>query len=275
MVPIGIVTRNRVAYLDVTLRSLSATALPDDVSVTIFDDSSNSRTSAKYYKTNGRCQVEQHWPTGATWKTLGLGIINDSDILPKGIKGVVPVHKLGDAPLGVVNASCEAIRQLFAANPKAPGVILLQDDVIFKADWYATLCRTAKTPANFGGQKLGLLAGIKLNTKITWPKEPKPVLASGITAQCLYISRAGFDALTATYFGKKHKLMKRFDDTLRRAMGNNDLWAGVIYPFVCQHFGVKSLVRPKKGWHQGSRGRVGYYVQPPYELADVIRRFKG
>ena len=274
MVPIGIVTRNRVAYLDVTLRSLSATTLPDRIPLTVFDDSSNSRTSQRYYTTNNRCQIDDHWPTGKMWReTLGLGVINNS-ALPRGIKGEVQVHKLGKEPLGVVNASCEAIRQLFEANPNAPGVILLQDDVIFKADWYETLCRVAQTPENFGEQQLGLLAGIKLNTKINWPAEPKPVLASGITAQCLYISRAGFEALGETYFKKKHTIQKRFDDTLRRAMDNNKLWAGVIFPFVCQHFGVKSLVRPKKGWHQGAKGRVGFYVHPPYALANAVKRFE-
>lgn len=276
MVPIGIVTKDRVAYLDVTLRSLSATALPAGTQVTIFDDSSGQDATQRYYTTNKAVPVETHWPTGKVWrKTLGMGIISDDPITPQGIHGLINVRKLGTEPLGVVNASCRAACRLFDHNPDAPGIILLQDDIVFKENWYESMLSTVESASQFTELPMGLLAGLKINQKLRFEGDSPPAIRAGITAQCLYISREAYQALLPTYFGRHHKINKRFDDTLRRAVDGAGFYAGLRFPFVCQHIGIKSLVRPGKRWDQGTKGRVGYYVQPPYAMADEVKRFKG
>jgi len=276
MVPIGIVTRNRVAYLDVTLRSLSATNLPDGVALRVFDDGSSERSAKDYYSTNKEINIERRWPTHGTWKkTLGLGIINEHDKHPRGIKGEVKVVSLGGKAQGVVNASCQAYKRLLTEFPDAPGAILLQDDVLFKEEWYERLTTTAANPELFGEKKLGLLAGIHINKGFKGLGDnPPPVRGSGITAQCVYLSREAFTKLDSSFFGKRHAATSKFDDSLRRVVSRKGFWAGVIMPFVCQHFGVVSLVRPRRNWHRGSKGRVGFYVQPPYTLADEVRCFE-
>lgn len=276
MVPIGIVTKDRVPYLDVTLRSLSATELPEGVQVTVFDDASGSAEAQRYYETNKTIQVETHWPTSRVWREkLGLGVINDNPVAPVGIHGRVNVRRLAKEPLGVVNASCRAVCRLFDHNPEAPGIFLLQDDVVFKADWYNRMLATIAAADQFTTLPVGLLAGIKINQKLRFEGDPPPATRSGVTAQCMYISRDCYQALLRNYFGKDHTIRKRFDDTLRRNVDGAGFWAGCIFPFVCQHVGIKSLVRPGKRWDQGTKGRVGYYVQPPYALADEVKRFKG
>ena len=273
MVPIGLVTRDRVEYLDITLKSLSATALPKDVAVTVFDDGSMGNVTKNYYSTNKSLAIAAKWPTGDTWKkTLGLGVVNEAARKVQGIKGKVPVTRLGKRSSGVVNASCRAICKLFEANPAAPGVILLQDDVVFKDDWYNRMLDTVARSSEFTDKKLGLLAGIKLNYSVDKSKRDQLAVASGVTAQCLYISKAAHDLLYSSYLNKTHTTGKRFDDTLRRNVAGSGLWAGCIFPFVCQHIGVKSLVRPKKPWKQGRNGRVGYHVHPPYAMAGEVRQ---
>ncbi len=272
MVPIGIVTRDRIPYLDVTLRSLSATQLPADVSLTVYDDCSTAVDTRAYYSTTQVVPSAAKWPTSHHWREHGLNVISDAYVQPVGIQGRLSIVRLGSKSHGVVNASCRAICQLFQAHPLAPGVILLQDDVLFKADWYDRMLTTVANSTNFTLLPLGLLAGIKLNQRYQLPATPPLAVQSGITAQCLYISRLGFERRLA-YFTRQHRIVSRFDDTLRREMTAGMLWAGCIYPFVCQHFGVQSLVRPDRKWTFATRGRIGYHAQPPYELADTVRQF--
>lgn len=273
MVPIGIVTRDRALYLDITLRSLSQTTLPPGVPLLVFDDGSTAVATQRYYNTSQVIQTETHWPNSPAWKATGLHVISDNYVQPTGIVDLVEVVSLGAKSTGVVNASCQTVCRLFERYPTAPGVILLQDDVIFKEDWYSRLLTTAEQYRQFSDFPLGLLAGIKLNHKITVTGTPLAV-PTGITAQCLYISRAAYTTLQASYFKKRHQATKKFDDSLRREVANTSLWAGCIYPFVCQHFGIRSLVRPLKRWEQGSKGRVGYYVRPPFALAEQVKCFK-
>lgn len=271
MIPIGIVTRDRVPYLDTTLRSLSATTLPHDISLTVFDDASAEESSRLYYTTDKLITVETHWPTSKTWNNVGLGVINQQTP-PTGLAGRVFVESLDAQALGVVNASCRAICRLFERNPTARGILLLQDDVIFKDDWYERMMLTVSKASSFTHKPLGLLAGIKINYRIPLVPTPKLAVASGITAQCLYVSRPLYTALRG-FFNKEHQLRKKFDDTLRRETTKAGFWGGCIYPFVCQHFGIKSIVRPGRSWYQGAKGRIGYYVHPPYALADAVKRF--
>ncbi len=272
MVPIGIVTRNRVAYLDVTLRSLSATKLPATTPVYVFDDASDAKESRLYYTTSRSVNVKTTWPGHGMWRKLGLDVINKNDKLPMGLRGTVRVVTLGAQPTGVVSASCQAITWMFEKYPDAEGVILLQDDVIFKENWYTRLTCAAQDAKLFGKKKLGIIAGIHLNKKIGGGL--KGVREGGITGQCLYISRDAFQK-TNGFFTRKHSSKQKFDDQLRRVIGRAGLWAGLLLPFVCQHFGVVSLVRPRRSWHRGKKGRIGFYVNPPYSLAEKVRKFKG
>ena len=272
MIPIGIVSRDRAAYLDLTLRSLSASEI-DGASVTLFDDHSTDKATQRYYQTNKVIEnIRPKFPNNKVWNSvLGLGAFTNHDYLdPVGIQGKVNIICMDDKPLGVVNGSCVALKHMFEANPDAPGVILLQDDIVFKEDWYEQLIDTARRWKEYAKKPIGVLAGIKINQG--YDIKGKIAIGSGITAQCLYVSRLFYDK--SPYLKTKHKINKRFDDMLRRAVAKAGLWGGVKVPFICQHIGVKSLVRPKKRWKIGSKGRVGYYVKPPYVMADEVARFK-
>lgn len=273
MVPIGIVTRDRAAYLDVTLRSLSATDLPRNISLTVFDDCSTDARTRAYYATDQQIEVDIAWPGSDAWRRFGLNIVSDDYQLPKGIAGRVDVVRLGDQSQGVINASCAAARSLFQQHKDAQGVLLLQDDVIFNADWYTRMLDTVTCAAEYAERPLGLLAGLKLNQQMAFVGSPPRAVSCGITAQCMYIPRATFDSCR-WYFVKRHSGMKRFDDTLRREVVKKGKWAGCIYPFVCQHIGINSIVRPGKKWTFAASGRIGYYAYPPYALAADVAQFR-
>jgi len=267
--PIGILTRNRAAYLDVTLRSLSDTLLPDNVAVRVFDDASDCSVTREYYTEGGCVDLGYNWPVDDKWESRGF------NILPTGVHPRETIgHKIDisvvQAPLGVVAASCSAVRSLFEMTGE-DGVFLLQDDVVFNADWYLKMLNAVKRSKKFAPNGIGVLSGIKLNHKLR-PKHGQIAVSSGITAQCLYITRRAFD--TVPFLSSPPPVKMRFDDLLRRGVTNTGLWGGVIFPFVCQHIGVSSLVRPHRKWVAGKRARVGYYSSPPYAMSDTVRVFR-
>ena len=133
MMPIGIVTRNRHKYLDVTLRSLSATRMPEDQKVVVLDDASDNPHTKRYLYTDKFVELKEQWPNTPEWKRIGLNVVRSRD-KGKGLKGRVKVVRLAQRPQGVVNGSCAAIRKMMELFPKEcanEGLIMLQDDVVF------------------------------------------------------------------------------------------------------------------------------------------------
>lgn len=267
IVPIGIVTRNRAAYLDVTLRSLSATFLPSDSPLFIFDDASDCPITRQYLSTT----TQQAWPlpwaeTPKNWAEAGLNMLTEVPGDGRGIADrveVIPAIR----PRGVVAASCSAVVALFERYPDAGGVFLLQDDVIFNADWYVRMIGAA-----WSVDRLGVLSGMRLNRK---NRGDGPVLFCGSTAQCLYITNSFYTA-AKRWFTTKRSGHTKFDDQICRQAGRYNHVAALINPFVCQHFGIVSMVRPRVNWYRGGtakRGRIGYHSHPPYVLADTVRTF--
>lgn len=273
-IPIGIVTRNRVAYLDATLRSLSATELPQPQPLVLFDDASDDPATLAYLYGDAPVDVPRHWPTrNQSWRRHGLDVLNRNNPVPQGLAGKVLLHRLASNPLGVVNASCRAVSRLLAMYPAAPGAFLLQDDEIFNFNWRARMLHAAAgcTP----GGSLGVLAGCRLNRPLrVQDKRSSVVLVTkSVTAQCLYITRHGYEAARG-WFEQQHTRRQGFDDHLCRAMRRGGHAVCMVNPFVCQHIGMVSLVRPRVGWtSRGGSGRVGLAAHPPYVLADTVKDF--
>lgn len=269
--PIGILTRDRVGCLDVTLRSLSLTGLPEHVSVTIYDDASREDETLRYYQSNERIEVPSEFRMTKKWRDAGLEVVNHTWMQPTGIRGLISIRRLADTSLGVMNASCRAICHLFERHPAANGVFLLQDDVVFKENWYHRMLATIDRAGEFTQRPLGVLAGLKINKKLDVPASTVAVKC-GITAQCLYISRNYF-RVAGDFFQVEHARRKGFDDFLCLDARRRGFWSGVIYPFVCQHIGVQSIVRPAYRWESREGGRVGYHVVPPFAMSDQVRNF--
>lgn len=269
MVPIGVVTRDRINYLDTTLRSLSASAIPADVPLRVFSDHSDTAEMRRYLETDEVIPTTRNWPTGnAAWKRAGLDFVAQQDQHPVGIASKIQVRRLpGTTSLGVFAASLFAIRALLDEFPLAEGLFLLQDDIVVKADWYARMLAAREIQLS---RPLGVLSGMRLNRAIV---PGKPVIESHTTAQCLYIPRSTVERLSV-FFGQRSPSRKQFDDRLCDAVTKAGLAMGLLCPFVCQHIGVVSEVRPGRKWERSpNRGRIGYLVAPPFAYGDTIRIF--
>lgn len=271
LLPLAILTRNRAAYLDVTLRSLSATTLPEEQPLIVYDDTSDEPATATYLYKDLPVTCGRPWPqNNPQWDAAGLHIVNKRHRVPQGLQGRVRVEPVAAQPLGVVNASCQMICRTFARYPAAQAAIFLQDDVVFNADWYARL--TAEASAIAAQRPLGLLAGCRLNRPLA-SSAPSVLLGNSITAQCVLLTRSAFEQARA-WFESRHQLRNGFDNHLCTAIRRIGQEVHLINPAVCQHIGLVSLVRPKIGWRaRGKRGRICFEAKPPYVLADAVKVF--
>jgi len=277
MIPIGIVTRNRHQYLDITLRSLSATDLPDDQHLVVYDDASDDEDTLAYLYSDQTISTACDLPINDVWKKdLHLKDVAPREEAP-GLKGKVQVHLVGDKPVGVFNASCRAILRLwedYEDSVKRNGLVLIQDDVVFCPQWLKKL-KSASTKVKRYTPKPGLLCGMQLNMAGIG-KKPNPHLwpRKGITAQCYYFTPHGLQRVRP-FLAKWHKHKKGFDNKMCAAVRTHGAGVYLMNPAVCQHIGVVSLVRPGWNWRwKSKKGRVGYQSHGPFPMADEIREFQ-
>lgn len=272
MQPIGIVTRNRAPYLDITLRSLSATQLPEGQFLTVYDDASDSGSTRDYLYTERPSDFGLALPNNAAWQRAGLSMVRSRQAAP-GLAGRINVVPLGVSSSGVMQASCRAL-SLLTANYPNQAVVLLQDDVVFSADWMQALQDEAARRICFGARPApGVICGCDINRELTGPSPSFLAPHGGITAQCYYFTAAGATALQDWL---RHPPSERvgFDNKLCAAIRAAGLGVYLMTPGICQHFGVTSLVRPKCRWTWlGAAGRVDQTAQGPFVLAPDVRPF--
>jgi hypothetical protein len=261
MIPIGFVTCNRHKFLDVTLRSLSATTLPADQEVIVYDDCSDDASTLTYLYTNNPVALAYEWPD--------FDIVRDieSQTRGPGIERKVHVVRF-DEPLGVMRGSCKAFHDMIERYGTERGIIMCQDDLIFNEDWLARLT----VPVTPVARPVGLVAGIWLQHNLPARKVPQLVEHGGITAQCYYLTTAGCDAI-AKFLRNPPKDKVGFDNRLCQAVRSAaDVYA--LSPAMGQHIGIASTVRPWVKWRTwGARGRLDWSSQPPYAMAPSVKKF--
>lgn len=237
MIPIGILTKDRVGYLQATLTSLRASDLPEGIPITIYDDDSTDPDTRRYLDTTDTFQIKHRWPTATAWQAAGLGFLPDNPTVTGLGGGTVNV-----GPSKVTAASCRAICHLFDAHPKAPAIILLQDDVVFDAGWYQKI--TSRLTV---GEKLGMVAGMHIDKGMT----------KYCTAQCCMITREVFE-LCRSWMESAHEMHKCFDVQLCRKIGQQRYKIVVMDPYVCQHTGAESIIRPGAPLRLGSKSPASF-----------------
>lgn len=261
MIPVGVLSHNRFQILDATLKSLSATSAP---SVTVFDDLSTHPWAVEYLY--GNELVDGYvWPKDDRWQKLGLDIIPDRCYI-KPISGKINVVDVGG--VGVVNASLKAIAHLMTYNPEAKGVILVQDDVVFKADWYERMVAAIGYDMGSGGRQ-GLIAGMTIEE--SWGKLSLPPMENRrfASAQCYYVSRDFWNA--CEWMREMTTARRHFDTHICKRVLKAGFEVHLMHPFVCQHIGVDSTIVP--GFDFLDNRRYGTDVSPPYAMDDEVRNY--
>ena len=278
MVPIGILSRDRLGCLAATLYSMAATDLPVDTPITLFDDASQDPLMRAFLHGSEPVPVPRLKLPPLPRAAHGLSVVGKVPAVsvPRAAT-TLQLHCLGDSSVGVFRGSCLALLSLQARYPDAAGYILLQDDIVFKQDWYGALCDTAKTQV--WRRPLGVLAGLRLNRKFQahsvrgLSKTTRKVFPSYATGQCLFFDPQAVAAMTPWLQAESQGARRsKWDDTLCKYLDKTlNREVALLYPFCCQHTGVKSLVRPRRTWRQfGQSGRIGFYAFPPYAMGQEL-----
>lgn len=238
-IPIGILTRNRAVYLAETLRSLRASDIRN-IPLIIYDDASDDPVSRRFLDTSDVIDVEHSWPRFSEWNDAGLGYLKDNDPI-QGIGGEMDVLRIDADKIGVTDASCQAIWDLFDNYPGAPGVVLLQDDIVVTKTWYHDLISRHRPG-------LGIVAGMHLDQR-------RP-MADFYTAQCYLITQEFFEA-KRSWFERRHPHPMGFDKQICYQADHAGLDVELIRPYICQHIGVVSEVRPFREFKTEEYTRLG------------------
>ena len=253
MFPILIRSRNRPEYLNITLKSLSATNLLDGY-IIIVDDCSDNQLAIKYLYTNDKIVLPK-----INWENQVLSNIHkkqdDLNIfkkyfydLPKinnevkGIKNKFTIIS-PEEQLGVKNCLLWTILQGFTLYPTAKYIIVLEDDLLFNKDWLKISDQIYNETIN--SKKLGIVT-VYNRTSDNIKTNPLYFKIDNISGQMYLIPKLVFDLLC-----KENIFNQRFTP-------ENNLSSDVyLYKFVLnhklnifnssssyiQHIGVKSICR--------------------------------
>lgn len=271
MTPVIVLTKDRIHYLDLTLRSLSAT-LPDDVPVYIVDDGSENPDMHRYLTTTECIHLPQHkFPYEySKWQQRVGKLPTRPDVY--GIANAVHLCETESKSTGV-RAAARAVREVFQRHA-CSAVFRIEDDVVFKAGWYETMVAAAVP-------RCGIISGFRhlFDKAVVTPGTPVDVLARGrVGGPLLLVSRGLYEKSTLPTELPAARL-KNLDNFWVDLCRDNDLQVGVLRSGVCQHIGAYSSVYAgtRKEFIFGGRihDALDTTVAPPFEIADSVRIMRG
>ena len=278
-IPIGLRTRNRPVYLDLTLRSLLATDL-GDVEILVLDDCSDDPLTKEYLSTDDVIELpEPHvWPESGPFVRF-CGELPTSTNL-RGVKSKVRVES-PESRKGVRGGIFWCIDYLMESFPGAEYVMVIEADAVFNKDWFtATENAYSKTKDQKGpnGSHLGLLTAYDRRPpkpprgpSMGWTWRSVKKLSSGnwgcgngIGGVHYLVTRAFYESCIPSMKKKYNPALRSGDTSLQALCGAREFSIAATTPSFIQHIGMNSLAWPSKGWRHARN------FLKPFVLAEEI-----
>jgi len=264
MIPIAIRTRNRPAYLDVTLKSLMATELPPETRLVVIDDCSDVSAAVRYVTTDDTIELPKAviWPGTPLWSQRVGKIASFQRI--RGIKSKFEVIQ-PDSMKGDRGGAFWSVCLLFERFSDAKLAILLEDDIVLHKGWLSALlgahaeCKDKPGP---NGKRIGLLTAYdrrggfrKGSGSGTWGFRSLANYGGGRWGCGDGIGGVMY-LIPREFYEENRDRLKAFQspgvrggDTWLQGMCGDGKWnIAVTIPSYCQHIGVESTTWPNKGW---------------------------
>ena len=274
MFPIIIRNFNRYEYLDITLKSLLGSDLPNDVKIIIYDDCSTDTLTNKYLTTNDVLESRFENPEWKKWEQF-TGNIPITPVV--GIRDKFEIVK-PDTKKGVRGAIFWLINYVMNRfNVEA--VHIVEADVVFNKDWYVVAedgynkCKSQKGP---NGDYIGLFSAYdrkcrKISANYGWGWRSVKKLSNGNygcsngIGGCHYIvSREFYNRARKSFEAKYNPGLRSGDTTLQACCARASCNIAVTSPSMIQHIGFLSVAWPEKGWRH-TRG-----FKKPFAWKDEI-----
>ena len=264
-IPIALRSRNRTPLLDVTLRSVLSTKLPEGFELLILDDCSPDPITQQYLFTDDTIVLPEPftWLTGPPWYSY-MGKIQDIPQI-QGIKSVVEVVQ-PESRKGVRGGIFWCVDYMMTRYPDAPAVIVTEADAVFHEDWYDALINgyeVLKEKPGPNGDTLGILTCYDRKGKCgknqtgygafhrSVSRKGKTNIwscACGIGGVNYLLTRSFYEAAIGSFKATYNPGQRSGDTTLQGVCGAAKFNIGVTAPSFCQHIGAESLAWPGKGW---------------------------
>lgn len=268
VIPIGIRTRNRPAYLDVTLRSLLATSLPPGVPIVVLDDCSDDEISKAQLFSPSLIELPEpcRWPDCEEWEAY-VGDLPDVTHV-QGLRHRIRTWQ-PPAQRGVLGGIFWCIEEMMNFYATAPAVIVIEGDVVFHADWYRAVVRAyehgvcAQGPNGLG---LGLLSAY--NRKPGKPGDPESPLewcalhrkengnwncSSGLGGVMYLVGRRLYESARPDFRAQYNPQARSGDTALQAVCARAGMSIAATPVSYIQHIGVESSAWPAKGWRYARR----------------------
>lgn len=262
--PIIVRSRNRPVYLDVTLKSLTASNIPDGVDLVVMDDCSDDEIAVKYVTTDDIIKLPEEclWfgPDHKQWKANVGNIEPVSQLV--GIKSRFDIIQ-PETRKGVRGGVFWAINYMFEHYPNAQCINCIEGDAVFNADWYEATVRgwrekrDAKGP---NGDHLGLLTCYDRKAKkpgtgmsSIWRSlrrrgDDRWNCGNGIGGVHYLVTREFWEACHKPFHSKHNPGARAGDTMLQGYCANAEFSIASTRPSYCQHIGIESTAWPNKGW---------------------------
>lgn len=271
VIPILVTCKDRLRYLDITLKSLSA-SLPPKINVYVSDDGSTDPNIHRYLTTSDNILLNNSYMfpnNNPEWiKTIGF-IPNLKQII--GIRGKVNVF-LRNKSCGIKNFTY-AVRKLFLIH-QCDYVIKIQDDVIFKHGWYEFMCSvlTHYEPSMVSGFRYFLGKNKPDIMNVGHGVQQLGKINTG--GLLMAISRKACTINDVLWFNNDKRCID-MDDFWSNNCRKTKLPLLVTNPGLCQHIGFDSSIykkNNKRHMFEPFRPRADMDMAPPYAIDNLVAK---
>lgn len=265
--PILVLCKDRVRYLDTTLKSISA-SVPSTTSVYISNDGTKNSKMIEYLTTNHRVLLDSHtYPNEHTgWQTYVGHIPNEQ--VATGIAKKAIVFMRNDCS-GIRNLG-QAVQRIFDTSD-THNLIKVEDDVIFKKGWYEKLISALVVNPNFG-----LVSASRYffdNPVLKDHDRRIQQLTNGYTGgNIMIISRKLYQSSTKLTRNNNRSILHN-DNLWFDECRSTGLFTGVTRKSLAQHIGVITEANHKPYMNGNQIVKVAFDLNPPYCLNPEVQNF--
>jgi hypothetical protein len=228
---IVILCKERLKYLVYTWSSLMKT-LPFGYTIYVYDDGSTNEDLLEFLTTNSLFKLRQSININCSVLEKYIGhfpVLTYS-------KGIANQIILRHESCSVLNTeiSFKMMREVFDENPDIDFILRIEDDVVFKQDWFQTL--TEKW-LNWSIINPGILCGCAIGHRL---QQNMDIITDGHpSAQCVLIPRTFYE-LDKELFRGPFKFKTKADLYMDQFCRDVGLECGMLSKSVCQHIGIES-----------------------------------
>lgn len=244
--PVVVLAKDRIRYLDTTLKSLFA-SLPKNVTIYVSCDSP-SEDVIQYLTTNQMININGYEYPDNEWWMNKIGLLNNKTTF--GISGRIRIiiHKSGTKGLGLT------FNKVAELHPRATHIIRVEDDVIFKINWYQKMLNA------FRHKDIGIISGLRHfynNVKFKNYSDDLEELIEGYTGGV----NLGISRKMCPFLLSNVKTINDNDDFWINQCRSINLKICVFKKGICQHIGVISGIYGDKKQY---KDRVDHNVEKPF-----------